>query len=207
MWDASAQDGSSIGVFARRFDAAGTALGPEFQVNTFTTGLQFSGRGAFQSGGRFVISWTSRDQDGGNNGVFAQAFAGTGTPVGTEFQVNTATLGAQDSSAIAATGSFVVTWNSDGQDGDGEGIFGQRFDFVGPSTTTTTAPAAACGDPNGAGVTATDALIVLQTAVSLAVCEPCVCDVDASGSVAATDALVVLRLAVGQQVALMCPPC
>jgi hypothetical protein len=205
VWDASGQDGSGIGVFARRFDAAGAPLGPDFQVNTFTTGLQFSGRGAFQSGGNFVISWTSRDQDGGNNGVFAHAFAGAGTPVGTEFRVNTTTAAAQDSSAIAATGSFVVTWNSDGQDGDGEGIFGQRFDFVG--VTTTSLPADTCGDPNGGGITATDALILLQGAVAIGACEPCICDVDGSGTVSATDALIVLRIAVGQQVTLMCSPC
>src|SRR6185369_5986710 len=35
------QDGSDRGVFGRRFDSAGTAVGGEFQINTYTTGRQF----------------------------------------------------------------------------------------------------------------------------------------------------------------------
>ena len=56
-------------------------------------------------------------------------------------------------------------------------------------------------------ITATDALIVLRTAVSAAQCSACVCDVNNSGGITATDALIVLRFAVGQPVALDCPPC
>jgi len=43
--------------------------------------------------------------------------------VGSEFQVNTYTTGAQyfPSVAMDATGNFVVVWTSSGQDGDGPG--------------------------------------------------------------------------------------
>ncbi len=56
-------------------------------------------------------------------------------------------------------------------------------------------------------ITATDALIVLRTAVGAAQCPLCVCDVNDSGGNTATDALIVLRFAVGQPVTLDCPSC
>ncbi len=50
-------------------------------------------------------------------------------PVGSEFQVNTFVPGAQFAPAVAmdADGDFVVAWESNGQDGDGFGIFAQRY--------------------------------------------------------------------------------
>lgn len=46
------------------------------------------------------------------------------------FVVNSHWPGDQSLPAVAATGSedFVVVWQSDGQDGDGLGVFGQLFD-------------------------------------------------------------------------------
>ena len=51
------------------------------------------------------------------------------SPVGGEFQANTTTVGSQVWSAVAADadGDYVVTWESEGQDGDQGGIFAQRF--------------------------------------------------------------------------------
>ena len=40
-WASNSQDGFGHGVFARRFDSAGSALGVEFQVNTYTQAAQF----------------------------------------------------------------------------------------------------------------------------------------------------------------------
>src|SRR5438046_84003 len=52
------------------------------------------------------------------------------TPLGAEFRINTSTSGdqrtfAQTSQAVAVapSGDFVVTWSSQGQDGDGWGIY------------------------------------------------------------------------------------
>jgi len=49
---------------------------------------------------------------------------------GTEFQVNTHTSSDQDSVAIAMApaGNLIVVWESYGQDGSSNGIYGQRFD-------------------------------------------------------------------------------
>jgi hypothetical protein len=66
-----------------------------------------------------------------------------------------------------------------------------------------------CAQPLSAGATptATDALFILNVAVGLGSCEPCVCDTDDSGSVTATDALKTLNGAVGVSVNLTCPTC
>ncbi len=50
-------------------------------------------------------------------------------PVGAEFQVNTYTAYDQiyPSTTALADGGFVITWASDGQDGDGYGIYAQRY--------------------------------------------------------------------------------
>jgi len=206
-WDASGgQDGDSIGVFGRLFDASGAPLGDDIQVNSFTTGLQFRGRPAPQAGGGLVVTWASLGQDGDSSGVFGRLFNAAGVG-GSEFQVNTTTANSQSSGAVANTGSFLVAWSSTSQDGDSGGIFSQLFDTTPASTTTTMPGGAACGDPTGEGITATDALIILQAAVSLQTCEPCICDVAGGGTVTATDALVALQIALGSQLPLLCPPC
>jgi hypothetical protein len=62
-------------------------------------------------------------------------------------------------------------------------------------------------DPAGDGVSASDALVVLQAAVAVRSCPSCICDADGNGEVAATDALMALQRAVGTAVALACPVC
>ncbi|HYC56149.1 MAG TPA: hypothetical protein VEL28_14540 [Candidatus Binatia bacterium] len=57
------------------------------------------------------------------------------------------------------------------------------------------------------GVSASDALYVLRSAVGSEFCHECVCDVDASGSTVTTDALFVLRRSVGQNIDFNCAPC
>ncbi|MGI9421335.1 MAG: putative Ig domain-containing protein, partial [Geminicoccaceae bacterium] len=52
---------------------------------------------------------------------------------GSEFQINTTTADEQRDPSIAALndGGFVVTWQSKNQDGDIDGIYGQRYDSTG----------------------------------------------------------------------------
>ena len=103
-------------------------LGPEFQVNTYTTGPQVTLNMASARNGTFVVVWESK-QDGAGYGIFGQRFDSLGSPAGSEFPVNSYTTGGQHFPAIAvrSTGDFVVVWDSP-QDGSGYGIFGQRFD-------------------------------------------------------------------------------
>jgi len=133
VWESELQDGSIRGVFGQRFSSAGSPVGSELQINTFTTSGQGSPAVAADSSGNFVVAWQSLDQDGASYGVFAQRYDSLGNRVGNEFQVNTYTTGQQSSPAIAAdgAGNFVVIWQSNGPDSFSSGVFGQRYDSAG----------------------------------------------------------------------------
>ena len=72
---ANNQDGSSLGVYARRYTSAGTADGNEFQVNTYTTGSQSQPQLTISATGQAIIVWTSVGQDGSSEGVYSQRYA------------------------------------------------------------------------------------------------------------------------------------
>lgn len=129
IWTSRWQDGSNDGVYAQRFNASGIPQGSEFRVNTFTSNNQFVQSAAMDSEGNFVIVWTSQNQDGDGLGVFARRYSAAGVAQGAEFQVNTYTLANQTQSTIALNdnGDLVVTWASQGQDGDGYGIYARRY--------------------------------------------------------------------------------
>jgi cysteine-rich repeat protein len=74
VWESDLQDGSSTGIFGRRFDGTGTALGTEFRVNVYTTSNQVLPGIAADRDGDFVVAWSS-DQDGAVLGIVAQRFA------------------------------------------------------------------------------------------------------------------------------------
>ncbi len=140
VWASRVPPSGYTDTFAQRFDAAGTRVGGEFRVNTYTTGHQVpfnSPAVATDAGGNFVVVWTSVQytggQDGSYAGIFGQRFGASGTRLGGEFQVNTYTTDFQAYSTVAMAGSgeFVVVWMSEGQDGSGYGAFAQRFNASG----------------------------------------------------------------------------
>jgi hypothetical protein len=113
-WTSQDQDGDRTGIYGQRFDAAGNKLGGEFRVNTTTAGNQRYSTVAMDSAGRFVVSWTSQDQDGSSGGIYARCYAADGQAVTGEVLVNTTTEGNQQFSAIVmdAGGEFTVAWQS-----------------------------------------------------------------------------------------------
>jgi hypothetical protein len=133
VWRGDSQDGSLSGVLAQRYDAAGSPVGSEFRVNTYTTGYQTLPDVAVDSHGSFIIVWSSGGQDGSSDGVFGQRYDGAGSPLGGEFRVNTYTTGIQGYPVVATNpeGRFVVVWQSYAQDGSYYGIFGQRYNAAG----------------------------------------------------------------------------
>ena len=123
--------GGAGGVFGQRYDSSGAPLGPEFQVETYTTGLQGFPSVSADASGDFVVVWHSDGQDGSDLGVFGQRYSSAGSPLGPEFRVNTNTTGGQGSPAVTVdgAGNFAVVWH--GADGSGSGVFGQRYDSSG----------------------------------------------------------------------------
>ncbi len=138
VWLSLAQDGDLSGLFGRRFASSGTALGSEFQINTYTAGAQMSVALAGGAAGDFVVVWESVNQDHSLSGIFGQRFASDGARLGSEFQVNTYTLGAQQDPAVARdeAGNFVIVWTSFAQDGDDDGVVGRRFASSGAASGT-----------------------------------------------------------------------
>jgi hypothetical protein len=129
-WDSYGQDGHQYGVFGRRFDATGASVGGEFQVNTYTTGWQYSSSVAMDGVGNFVVVWQDpMGQDGSGIGVFGRRYDASAGSFGPQFRVNTFTTGSQRNAAVAAAadGNFVVVWNGAGP-GDGSGVFARRYD-------------------------------------------------------------------------------
>jgi hypothetical protein len=134
VWHSLSQDGSPYGVIARRFDSAGTGIGGEFQVNTFTTSYQVYPKIASDSDGDFVVTWQSLGQDAGFYGVFAQRFNSSGAFLGAEFRVNSFTPANQQNPEVAldADGDFVIVWESFNENvGFGYDVFAKRFNSAG----------------------------------------------------------------------------
>jgi hypothetical protein len=104
VWTDAAQN-----VQGRRFDAAGAPIGSEFRVNSdpADSGTAYRPDVASLPGGGFVVTWEDYV-----SGVFARRFAGTGTPIGTDFRVNAVATSNQLLPVVAsdATGGFVVAW-------------------------------------------------------------------------------------------------
>lgn len=133
VWE-SGHDGSPNGVFAQRFDAGGTSLGGELQVNTYTPGLQGGAAVAMGAGGDFFVVWESNHQDGNAFGVFARRYDSGGTPLGGEFQVPNTTANNQIDPTVAAlpSGGYVAVWEAWGQPSIGAiSIYGRCYSSAG----------------------------------------------------------------------------
>ena len=131
-WQSSdAQDGSMYGVFAQRYSADATSVGPEFQVNTTIFGSQGTPAVGSMPDGGFVIAWNS---DNGTTTDFdviqAQRYDRNGDRVGTEVQIHDDLRADQSHPAIAVatTGAFMLGWESYyWADRDGDGIMARLF--------------------------------------------------------------------------------
>ena len=102
----------------------------EEKVNAYSPDYQYAPAVSKLSGGGYVVVWTSRDQDGSGDGIYAQRHDASGVPVGPEFRVNTTTAGAQLAPQVAglSDGSFAVVWTDQGgADGSSYGVYLQRY--------------------------------------------------------------------------------
>jgi cysteine-rich repeat protein len=154
VWASTSLDevgGDYTDIAARRFDSAGSSVGGIFRVNTYTTSDQRCAAVAGAGDGSFVVTWTLHyDSKIG----LGQQFDSSGNPVGGEFLINTNTsqgnVAHATSVAAGSNGDFVVVWTDDGPgnyplalDGDGLGVFAQRFGDEG-SFTCSPAPLSGC---------------------------------------------------------------
>jgi hypothetical protein len=72
VWASDKQDGSGFGIAARRFNSEGETVDPDLTINETTTNDQWQPSVAAFSDGRLVVTWTSFDQDGSQEGVYGR---------------------------------------------------------------------------------------------------------------------------------------
>ncbi len=152
-WESYTQDGHGFGIYAQRYKSNGATNGAEFLVNTEVLDYQSHPAVAMDNTGNFIIVWQSYAQDGAAYGIYGKKYNSSGTAVtptgcgttipgcntdpteGTfaEFLVNTYTTDFQVNPAVSMDGSgnFIVTWESYSQDGDGYGIYAQKYNTNG----------------------------------------------------------------------------
>jgi hypothetical protein len=122
-------------IYAQRYNSSGTPQGSNFKVNDdvgYTS--QTCPAIAMDALGNFVITW--EDGRNGNSDIYAQKYNFSGTPLGSNFEVND-DRGPTDQGcpAIALDGSFnfVITW-VDYRSGSypyNPDIYAQRYDSIG----------------------------------------------------------------------------
>src|SRR5207244_6596259 len=97
VWESGGSAGSDTDGYSiqgQRYDSAGTPVGGQFQVNTYTTGDQYHPTVAGDGAGNFVVVWESKGSAGSDTSgrsIQGQRYDSTGTPVGGQFQENTCT--------------------------------------------------------------------------------------------------------------------
>ncbi|WP_286828252.1 hypothetical protein, partial [Kordiimonas sp. UBA4487] len=143
--------GNDVNVYGQRFDAQGGSIGDAFVVHAGTTGTQADIDAALNADGEVVVTWQSDSGDGNGYDIEARILdmdvispvpAPTPPPVadpGTDHQINTEVALDQTEPSVATfdathatlAGGHVIVWQSDGQDGDGEGVYGQLYDGTG----------------------------------------------------------------------------
>lgn len=136
LWQ-SKQSDDTYDAYGRVTAPDGT-VGPEFRVNSYLPQNQNDCQVTALAGGGFVVVWNSYQQDGSDYGVYGQRYDATGVPAGSEFKINEYTTNTQYHPQVTAMpdGGFVAVWQSNGQDGQGGGIYGRRYDAGGHAMGT-----------------------------------------------------------------------
>jgi Ca2+-binding RTX toxin-like protein len=131
-WQGRVSGGDGFDIYGQRYDAAGAPQGSQFLVNTTTASFQGSSSVAGFPGGGFVVTWHSLGSDETAD-IYARRYNAEGSPVAGEFRVNSHLAANQDEAAVAvlAGGGFVVTWQSEDQDGSSRGVYGQVYNSAG----------------------------------------------------------------------------
>ena len=119
-------------IFLRTFDADGDPTSGEIAVNQSEGFFRARPAVAMDAVGNLIVAWEA-EVVGEQHNIHARRFDAAGSPVSDEFRVNSTVAGSQKAPDVArkGTGEFLVVWESVGQDGDGSGVYGQRFSALG----------------------------------------------------------------------------
>lgn len=138
-WQTLQEDGVNADIYARIYTNTGSVVTSEFKVSSSVFGEEDPSVSDLGNG-NFVIVWKSKESSGSTlYNIKGQIFDQAGNKVDSEFQVNTCATCTADIQrnpfVIGLTnGNFVVSWESNLQDGSEYGIYMQRY--YGPLTAT-----------------------------------------------------------------------
>ncbi len=139
-WIDPKEDGEAapenVGVKARRYSAAGVALGAPFTVPNVTALVQTSARVASDGAGNFVVVWRSQNANGRLD-FSARLFDAAGNPRGNQFTVNTPdsdnmfiNFEYYPAVSMALDGKFAVAWRR-----TDETLLARHYDALGTALT------------------------------------------------------------------------
>jgi hypothetical protein len=134
VWQSDNQDGSGSGIYGRCFSAGGIPEGNAFRVNQTTPLNQSAPAVAMDATGRFLVVFQTSNNPGGNGeDILARGYGAGCSALGAEFAVASTVDNDQVLPDVAANGnnSFVVAWQSYGQDGPAQGIISRRVNATG----------------------------------------------------------------------------
>jgi hypothetical protein len=98
---------------------------------TLNLTLKAPGNVAVDRAGNFIVVWIAATPSGSR--IFGQRYNADGTTRGPEFNAATSNTGNHTSPSVAMnpkSGEFVVVWEVRDADGNGLGVYGQRFGFT-----------------------------------------------------------------------------
>ncbi len=125
-WDGDPNRAGDDDIHVRRYDPNAVPQGEPLIVNTLCAGAQQWPQVALNEGGEFVLVWEHNAADPNlATEIFARSFDPNGRPTGDQLQLNTYTQDKQRYPDVTpgADGSFIAAWESNGQDGSGNGVF------------------------------------------------------------------------------------
>jgi hypothetical protein len=118
-------------IHGRAFDDATGLYESEVEVTVRDAEDEFDPSVAADPGGRFLVVFEGQ-RSSDPDGVFGNFFRPGFVPESGDFLLNEFTTNVQRNPAVAAdptSGSFLVVWDSQNQDGSGTGIFGRMTGF------------------------------------------------------------------------------
>lgn len=131
LWHSVGQDGSGVGLFARRFgmtEQGFAPLGDEFAVNHINAGDQMDAVLAALPDGGMVAAWSGPEED--RRVIFARRFDAAGQPLGEEFRLSHDSSRREHIPAITSTPEGVLAvWGRFNEDFQPDGIGACRLAF------------------------------------------------------------------------------
>jgi hypothetical protein len=128
-WQSKNQDGGGWGVYCRLFDEEGQPESGELQVNLTGGGDQLAPAVAGLPDGGFVVAFHGKQDGADGAGIHARWFTPPGEAMGAPIALNETLDDTQENVclAISPKGTLLAAWESQNQDGSGDGVFGRVF--------------------------------------------------------------------------------